>query len=385
VRSPLPALGALATAAFITVLTEALPAGVLPGMSEGLGVSESAAGQTVTAYALGTALATIPLTAATAHWPRKRLLLTGIAGFAVANTVTAVADDYLLTMAARVVAGLAAGVVWVLLAGYARLLAPPGRQGPSIAFVMAGIPAALSLGVPAGTFLGGLAGWRTPFAVMTGLAVVLLVWIAALVPDQPGSRQAHVPVARVFAMPGVGAVLAVTLLFVLAHTILYTYLAPVLAGVRLDVALLVFGVTSLAGTWLVGANLDRRLRALTVASLLLFAVAMAVIATPGGGQLVTYVAVGLWGLGWGGVPTLMQTAVAEAGSAAADMAQAALVTLWNVAMAGGSVLGGLVLSTLGPAAFPWLALVLAVPTLAIVVGARVNAFPALATRVATRG
>jgi predicted MFS family arabinose efflux permease len=384
VRSQLPALGALATAAFITVLTEALPAGVLPGMSAGLGVSESAAGQTVTAYALGTAVATIPLTSATAHWPRKRLLLTGVAGFAVANTVTAVADDYLLTMVARVVAGLAAGVVWVLLAGYARLLAPPGRQGPSIAFVMAGIPAALSLGVPAGTFLGGLAGWRTPFAVMTGLAVVLLVWIAALVPDQPGSGRSRVPVGRVLALPGVGAVLAVTLLFVLAHTVLYTYLAPVLTGVRLDVALLVFGVTSLAGTWLVGAHLDRRLRGLTVASLLLFGVAMAVIAT--GGPATTYVAVGLWGLGWGGVPTLMQTAVAEAGSAAADMAQAALVTLWNVAMAGGSVLGGLVLSSLGPVAFPWLALAIAVPTLAIVVAARVHAFPTPAARTAaTRG
>lgn len=377
-RSPLPALGALATAAFVTVLTEALPAGVLPGMSDGLGVSEAAAGQTVTAYALGTAVATIPLTAATAHWPRKRLLLTGVAGFAVANTVTAVADDYLLTMAARVVAGLAAGVVWVLLAGYARLLAPPGRQGPSIAFVMAGIPAALSVGVPAGTFLGGLAGWRAPFAVMTVLAVLLLGWIAALVPDQPGSRQAAAPVGRVLALPGVGAVLAVTLLFVLAHTILYTYLAPVLAGVRLDVALLVFGVTSLAGTWLVGAHLDRRLRTLTVASLLLFALAMVVIAA--GGPVPTYVAVGLWGLGWGGVPTLMQTAVAEAGAAAADLAQAALVTLWNVAMAGGSVLGGLALPTLGPAAFPWLALALAVPTLAIVVAARVHAFPAPATR-----
>lgn len=128
-----PALLALTTAAFVTVLTEALPAGVLPGMSAGLRVGESAAGQAVTIYALGTALTAIPLAAATSTWPRKRLLLTGVAGFAVANTVTALSADYALTMVARFVAGIAAGVVWALLAGYARRLAPAstGRARPS--------------------------------------------------------------------------------------------------------------------------------------------------------------------------------------------------------------------------------------------------------------
>lgn len=374
---PLPALAALATAAFITVLTEALPAGVLPAMSTDLAVSESSAGQAVTVYALGTALSAIPLTAATATWRRKRLLLTGIAGFAVANTVTAVSTQYLLTMTGRFVAGVAAGLVWALLAGYSRRLAPAGMEGKAAAIVLAGIPAALSLGVPAGTFLGGLAGWRTPFAVMTGLAVVLFCWIVALVPDHPGERPGErVPTRQAVALPGVASVLAVTLAYVLAHTILYTYLATVVTGVRVDIALLVFGGASLAGLWLVGAHIDRRLRALTIASLALFAVAMALLATPGWG----YLAAGLWGLGWGGVPTLMQKATSDASGAAADTAQAVLVTLWNVAMAGGGIVGGLLLDTFGPAAFPWTGLVLAVPTLAVVITARVTAFPALATR-----
>lgn len=374
---PIPALAALATAAFITVLTEALPAGVLPAMSADLAVSESAAGQAVTVYAIGTALSAIPLTAATATWRRKRLLLTGIAGFAIANTVTAVSTQYVLTMTGRFVAGVAAGLVWSLIAGYSRRLAPPGMQGKAAAFVLAGIPAALSLGVPAGTFLGGLAGWRTPFAVMTGLAVVLFCWIVALVPDHPGERPGdRVPTMRAIALPGVASVLAVTLAYVLAHTILYTYLATVLVGVRVDIALLVFGGASLAGIWLVGVHIDRRLRVLMVASLVLFAVAMVLLAGPAYG----YLAAGLWGLGWGGVPTLMQTAVADASGAAADTAQAVLVTLWNAAMAGGGIIGGLLLDTFGPTALPWSGLVLALPTLAVVLTARVHAFPALATR-----
>lgn len=105
---PLSALLALATAVFITSLTETLPAGLLPAMSADLGVGESTMGQTVTVYAIGTALTAIPLTAATAGWRRKRLLLAAMAGFAVANTVTALSGSYPLTMAARFAAGVAA-------------------------------------------------------------------------------------------------------------------------------------------------------------------------------------------------------------------------------------------------------------------------------------
>lgn len=111
-KLPLFALLALATAVFITSLTETLPAGLLPSMSDDLGVSESATGQTVTIYAIGTALTAIPLTAATSAWRRKVLLLTAMAGFAVANTVTAVSSVYGLTMVARFVAGVAAGLAW---------------------------------------------------------------------------------------------------------------------------------------------------------------------------------------------------------------------------------------------------------------------------------
>ncbi|MGO4421981.1 MFS transporter, partial [Streptomyces sp. MCAF7] len=139
-KLPLPALLALATAVFITSLTETLPAGVLPAMGADLGVGESAMGQSVTIYAIGTALTAIPLSAATAGWRRKRLLLTAMAGFAVANTVTAASASYPLTMAARFVAGVAAGLAWALLAGYARRMAPVALQGKAVAVVMTGIP-----------------------------------------------------------------------------------------------------------------------------------------------------------------------------------------------------------------------------------------------------
>lgn len=370
VRLPLGALLALTTAAFVTVLTEALPAGVLPAMSADLGVGESATGQLVTVYAVGTAVTAIPLVAATASWRRRRLLLVAVVGFAVANTVTAVSSWFPVALAARFVAGIAAGVVWALLAGYARRLVPAESAGRAIAVVMAGIPVALSLGIPAGTFLGGAVGWRAAFWVMTAIAVVLLGWILLAVPDFPGEASGRPQVAAAARMPGVVPVLVVTAAFVLGHNVLYTYIATFLGAVGMggsvDVVLLVFGVASIVSIWLVGAMIDRRLRALTVAATVLVAVAAGALGVLADSPVVVCAAVALWGLGWGGVPTLLQTAVAQAGGPAADTAQAMLVTLWNVAMAGGGVVGGVLLAAAGPTSFPWSVLLLLVPVLVAV-------------------
>jgi predicted MFS family arabinose efflux permease len=377
---PLGALLALATAVFITSLTETLPAGVLPAMSADLGVSESAAGQTVTVYAVGTALTAIPLSAATAGWRRKRLLLLAVVGFAIANSVTALSASFALTMVARFGAGVAAGVAWAMLAGYARRLVPADQQGKAVAIAMAGIPLALSLGVPAGTFASEFAGWQVTFAGISVLTAALVVWIVALVPDQPGQPQgARAPMARTLAIPGVAPVLVVTLVFVLAHTILYTYVATFLERIGLDgsigVVLLVFGVASIASLWVVGVQIDRRLRGLMIASAALFAVAAAVLAVFAESPALVYLAAALWGVGWGGAPTLLQTAVADAGGDAADTAQAMLVTLWNAAMAAGGVAGGVLIHVLDAGALPWSVVVLLVPVLGVVVAARAHGFP----------
>ena len=132
-RLPLGGLLALALASFITVLTEALPAGLLPGIAAGFDISEALAGQMVTVYALGSLLAAVPVTLATRGMRRRPLLLASVAGFVVANGVTAVSGDVTLTLVARFAAGVAAGVLWALLAGYAARMAPEALRGRAIA------------------------------------------------------------------------------------------------------------------------------------------------------------------------------------------------------------------------------------------------------------
>jgi predicted MFS family arabinose efflux permease len=376
---------ALAMAGFITILTEALPAGLLPQMAQGLAVSQASIGQTVTIYAIGSLVAAIPLVAATQGVRRRPLLLAAIAGFVLANTVTALSSGYVLTLAARFLAGVSAGLLWALLAGYAARMVPAHQQGRAIAVAMLGAPLALSLGVPAGTFLGALWGWRAGFGIMSGLALVLMVWVRLRVPDFAGqARGRQLPLRRVFLLPGVRPVLFAVLAFVLAHNILYIYIAPFLASLGMaantELVLLVFGLSSLAGIWLIGTLIDRHLRALTLACIALFGLAALALGIAGGMPAMLYLSVGAWGVAFGGSPTLFQTALAKTSGDAADVAQSMLVTAWNTAIAAGGIVGGALLERLGVAAFVPVLLALLAATLAVVWAARTHGFPASPTR-----
>jgi predicted MFS family arabinose efflux permease len=379
---PIASLLALALAGFVTILTEALPAGLLPQISSGLAISEALAGQLVTVYAIGSLVAAIPLVAATQGMRRRPLLLAAIAGFVVANTVTLFSGSYGVTMVARFLAGVSAGLLWAMLAGYAARMVPEHQKGRAIAIAMVGTPMALSLGVPAGTFLGNLVGWRTCFGVMSGVALVLMVWVRFKVPDFAGQVAGkRLSLKHVFTLAGVRPVLFVVLAFVLAHNILYTYIAPFLAASglaeRTDLVLLVFGVACLMGIFIVGVLIDRHLRGLTLASTALFGLAAMVLGVAADAPTLVYVAVATWGLAFGGAATLFQTAMANTAGNAADVAQSMLVTAWNMAIAGGGMIGGILLDRLGVEAFSPALLVLLVATLIVVWVASRHGFPAL--------
>ena len=379
-RLPIAALLALALAGFITIVTEALPAGLLPQISAGMNISGALAGQFVTLYAVGSLVAAIPLITATQGMRRRPLLLLALAGFVVANTVTAFSVNYVITMAARFLAGVSAGLVWALLAGYAARMVPDEKKGRAIAIAMVGTPLALSLGVPAGTLLGSLIGWRMCFGIMSVMAVGLMVWVRIRVPDFAGlAAGKRLPLRQILTLAGVRPVLFVVLTFVLAHNIFYTYIAPFLASVgmaeRTDLILLVFGVASLLGIWVIGVFVDRYLRLLTLISTVLFALSAFVLGVMNDMPAAVYMAVAVWGLSFGGAATLFQTAIARNAGDAADVAQSMLVTAWNLAIAGGGIVGGILLDSLGSTAFSPAVVLLLLSALAVIWAARLHGFP----------
>ncbi|RDL49828.1 Purine ribonucleoside efflux pump NepI [Ensifer sp. M14] len=369
-RLPLSALLALASAGFITILTEALPAGLLSQISADLEVSQSLVGQMVTIYAIGSLVAAIPLVALTRTWRRRPLLITAISGFAVVNTVTALSNDYALIMDARFLAGVFAGLLWALAAGYAGRMVAPQQQGRAITIAMLGAPVALSIGIPAGTLLGAMVGWRLTFGLLSIMAVLLVGWVLWALPDFPGQRaERRLALSSVFRLPGIRPVLFVMFAVVLAHNILNTYIVPFLKpsglDARADTVLLVFGIASLVVIPAIGMLVDRHLRLLVLASMILFAAASLLLAFRADHSVAIYIGVIAWGLAFGGAATLFQTASAKAAGVEADAAQSMIVTGWNAAMAGGGLAGGLLLDSAGATIFPAVLLAILLPALLV--------------------
>lgn len=376
---PVSGLLALAMTGFIAIMTETLPAGLLPQISQSLDISPSMAGQMVTLYAVGSLLAAIPLTLLTRGWRRRSALLTSVIGFLVFNSLTTLSTDYTLTLVARFLAGAAAGLAWGLIAGYARRMVVPVLQGRAMTLAMIGTPLALSLGVPLGTWFGAWIGWRGTFGVMSGLTLLLIVWIVLKVPDFPGElRQKQRSLYLVFMLPGVRSVLLVIFTWITAHNILYTYIVPFLTPLglasRTDSILLLFGLSALLGIALTGFLVDRWLRRSVIISLVLFALSSLALGCLSQITPVFYVGIFVWGMTFGGAATLLQTACADAAGESADIAQSMIVVAWNLAIAGGGAIGGVMLKTSGVVAFPWAMLLLLLISLLVALRARKTGF-----------
>lgn len=378
-KLPIWRLLAFTVAGFLTIMTETMPAGLLPQISQGLHISEAYAGQLIAVYALGSVLAAIPLISLTRSWNRRPLLLSAIAGLLLFNAITALSNDYILTLIARFIAGMAAGVIWGLLAGYVRRMVSASYQGRALAIAGVGQPIALSIGVPLGAWLGTLFEWRGVFWIMSLLALILFVWIRFSIPDFAGqSAQKRLPILKVLLMPGIRAVLAVVFLWILAHSILYTYISPFLASTgqpyKVETILFIFGISSIVGLLITGMFIDRSLRKITLLSLFIFAIATALLGVYSSSSFVVLVGVVLWGVTFGGAPTLLQTALANTAGYEADVAQSMLVTVFNLAIAFGGMVGGGLLESFGAAYFPWFMLVFALIALSTVYHARKHGF-----------
>lgn len=387
VRLPWLALLALAMTGFICIFTETIPAGLLPHIAGGLNITTGMAGQLVTSYAFGSIVAAIPFAMFTGGMRRRSLLLAIIVGFLIFNSMTALSSSYALTLVARFFAGVSAGAAWGMIAGYARRMVPDALRGRALAVAMVGTPIALTLGVPVGTLLGDLIGWRLVFGLMSLLTLVLIAWVLWQVPDYPGQpADQRMNIRQVFVMPGIRPILMVVLTWMLAHNILYTYIAPFLeplglAG-RVDLVLLVFGAFALISIWIVGLLIDRHLRLLVLLSLLGFLLAAAALWTGVTSAFVIYAVVALWGFTFGGAATMLQTALADAsGEEGVDIVMPINTTVWNLAIAGGGIVGGALLEFIGVNSFPGVLLILLLIALTIAWSSKKHGFPSKPFRI----
>jgi predicted MFS family arabinose efflux permease len=377
---PVKAVLVMALVGFLLIATETMPAGLLPQIAAGMGTSEGVAGQYVSLYALGTIVVAIPAVALTRGMRRRPVFLAAILGFLAANVVTAVSGGLALSLVARFTAGAFSGLLWGMTAGYARRITAPQHAGRALAIASIGVPVGLAVGTPFGSWLGTTLDWRWSFGTLAALTLLAAVLAAALVPDAPGQEaSSQTPLVGVLRVRGVAVVLAVIVAWMLAHNIVYTYVSSYLdaggVGLSVDLALVVFGVSAMAGIALTGVLIDRTLRPLVLGSIAGFALAGVVLAVGRGSLVLVVVAIVLWGVAFGGAAAQLQTAIGIAAGEDADVANSMLGVAFNLAIFGAGVLGAVVVDRLGGTALPVAMAVLALLALAVALLGRRASFP----------
>ncbi|KAF5993938.1 MULTISPECIES: MFS transporter [Streptomyces] len=354
---------ALALGGFGIGLTEFLIAGLLPQVASSFAVSEAAAGRLISGYALSVAVGAIALTAATARLPRKAILVGLVALFVIGNLLSALAPSYPVMLLGRIVAALCHGSFFGIGSLVARSLVAPEKKSRAVAVMFAGLTVANVLGVPFGALVGERWGWRAAFWAVTGIGLLALAGIVALVPAGAGETRPPTARGRSDPIPADGlraqfrAFRSWQVWLTLTATALgyggmfgaFTYIAYTFTEVGgfspADVAwlLMVYGVGLVVGNLVGGRAADRdRDRALVLA-LVGLAVTLAVFGLLAGNAIASVILVFLMGLfGFASVPGLI-TRVTDFAHGAA-LAASANVSASNIGNALGAWLGGLAIT-----------------------------------------
>ncbi|MCX4660424.1 MFS transporter [Streptomyces uncialis] len=360
VRSPLVdwlGVTAVTLGIFAIVTTEILPIGLLTSIGADFTVSEGTAGLMMTMPGLLAAVSAPLVTAATGRIDRRLMLAAFVLLLAVANFLAAAATDYWLMLLSRVLVGITIGGFWSIGAGLAGRLVPAASAGRATTVIFSAVPLGSVLGVPLGTYLGDVAGWRTAFTALGLLSLAVLALLLAVIPPLPPPRATRLRVlGGVLRRVGTRFALLTTFLVVFAHFAAYTYVTPFLERVpRMDaglitLCLLVYGAAGIAGNFLGGPAVARHPHgtfAVVTALLAVPTLLLPVLGTGNAGALALLV---VWGAAYGAVPVCSQTWFAKAAPDAPEAATVLFTASFQATLSLGALTGGLVVDRLSPSA-----------------------------------
>jgi predicted MFS family arabinose efflux permease len=341
------ALAALSGAAFVYVTSETLPVGLLPQISSSLAGSDGRTGLLLTFYAIVAGATAIPFTAWTTHLPRHRLLLVVLAVFVLSQVGAALAPTFWWLVVARLVCALGHGLFWSILAPVAARLAPDGQEGRATGIVFVGNSLALVAGLPLGTVIGQLAGWRVAFLVVGAGGVLTLVALWVLLPALPGAEDAGLSMAllRRVGERRLIALYAVTLIVVVGQFTAYSYIAPLarrhggFTGTGYGVLLLGYGAAGLVGILAATRVVDGRPRLAFSVPTAVVLLALAGLGVLGRNPVLAAVAIIAWGGAFTTLPVVLQGAVLRVAPAVSDVASAVYVVAFQIGIGGGAFVG----------------------------------------------
>lgn len=373
------ALFALMIGAFAIGTTEFVIVGLVPTIAQSLAISVPSAGLLVSLYALSVAVSAPLLTAMTARWQRRNVLLFLMAIFVVGNFLAWQATNFSTLIGARIVTGLAHGVFFSIGSTIATQLVTKEKAAAAIAMMFTGLTVALVTGVPLGAYIGQHFGWQTTFLAVMSLGVVAFIGALLFVPKnlqqpEPVKLMQQLDVIR---SPRLLLVYAMTALGYGGTFVLFTFLSPMLQqlsgfnGNDVSLILVGYGIAVALGNTLGGKLADKlgTIRSLKY----IFSVQMLVLfsfyftAQSAWAVLISTMLLGL--TSFANVPPLQLLVVEQAkidAPQSVDVASGLNIAAFNLGITIGSGIGGQVVAEIGLLDTAWVGAVILAVTLLLV-------------------
>ncbi|RYE27308.1 MAG: MFS transporter [Sphingobacteriaceae bacterium] len=339
----------LAIGGFSIGMTEFLMMGVLPDISRSLHISIPTAGHLISVYALGVVIGAPVMVGLTSHLPPKKVLIGFMLIVAVFNGLFALAPNYHLLLAARLLAGLPHGAFFGVGAVVASKLADPGREARAVSVMFAGLTVANIIGVPLGTYIGHNLSWRVSFLLIAVVAlaavVAIKIWLPAI---QANAKNNFGESLKIFSKPGLWVIIGISSIGTGGMFAWISYIAPLMtevagfSGNTITIIMVIAGLGMAAGNYVGGHLADRFSPLITTAALLLFMI-LALLTTIGLAHfkptaiMMTFIT---GGIGFG-VIAPMQMLIMQEAKGAEMLASSVLQASSNMGNALGAFLGGL--------------------------------------------
>ncbi|WP_449376768.1 MFS transporter [Bacillus safensis] len=342
----------LALAAFLIGTIEYIITGIIQMVADDLQVTTSAAGLLVTSLALSAAIGAPIVIALTINIDRRKILSWMLIIFAVSNIITSVSHSFEMVLMTRVLQGISGGTAIVVAMAVATRLVEREKRGTAIGIILMGLSSSLVLGVPIGTFLSSMIGWKALFAAIGLITLIPLIVVYRRIPSMKEQEPVTLGMQlSILKDKRILLAVAVTLFYVGGYSTLFTYLTPFLQeSANLSITeisgiLLLAGICSFLGSSLGGVAADKKGPTFTIFSGIILQIIMLMLLAFVTGNLVVMVAViMIWMIATWSTSPAQQLYLVTLVPKSPDIALSVNTSFIQFGFALGSGLGGLVLS-----------------------------------------
>lgn len=340
----------LALAAFIFNTTEFVPVGLLPNIAESFSMDVAHAGLLLTIYAWAVSLLSLPLTVLTAKMERRKLLIFLFCLFIASHILAGFAWSFYSLMVARIGIACAHAVFWAITTPLAVRLAPNGKKAKAMGFIVVGTSMATVLGIPIGTMIGQLVGWRVTFLCIGFIAFCVMASLLCLLPAVPSMNTISLKaIPEVLKRPVLLNIYLLTAIIITGHFTAYTYITPFMLNVggfseQIVVSLLLaVGFSGMIGSLIFAKYSEPHPTAILVMPVILLIICLLSLYVCSFSLITAIVQGMVWGLAITIIGMVMQSKVIDAAPDAADIATSVYSGIYNIGIGGGAFVGSQVL------------------------------------------